>query len=513
MAKDKKSSGAESGIPDVCMVLEGTYPYVAGGVSSWVHALVQGLPHLTFTLMFIGATRSTRGEPKYETPPNVLGIKEFYLQDQGGSVLDLGGKKQSLSSDMVEKLETLHDDLKLHHKSPLLEGLAKALRTGKDSPSVNTLIRSPQSWDLLRRLYDRYGNDASFIDYYWTFVYTHLPVFGLLSVPPPPARVYHSVSTGYAGYYAALAKLQTGRPMVVTEHGIYTHERELEIAQATWIYSKDHDALAISQTRSFFKEWWINLFKFFSFATYGMADQVITITGVNQGFQLQDGADPKKMRIIPNGIDIKKFSALRRPEGQREGPFTVGFIGRVVPIKDVKTLVRAVKVCLQSIPDLKVYIVGPFEEDMEYYEECIQLADTLGVRDALEFTGRADVTKYYPIMDLVVLTSASEAVPLVILEAHCAGIPVVATDVGACREMLNGRTAADQALGPSGIVTPVASPDATGRAIVQIAKDPELRAAMGRAGMERVELFFRLEDLNREYDELYKQLTSREAEA
>ena len=306
---------------------------------------------------------------------------------------------------------------------------------------------------------------------------------------------------------ASLAKERTGGSMLVTEHGIYTHERELEIAQATWIYAADHDALEVSRTKSFFKQWWIDMFRYFSAATYGRADAVITITGVNQPYQRHDGADPERMRVIPNGIDIERFSSVRREEARSDGsPFTVGFVGRVVPIKDVKTLLRAVKVCHQEVPDMRCIIVGPYDEDEDYYDECLQLSVNLGLTEVVEFTGKVNVLDYYPQMDVLVLTSASEAVPLVILEASCAGIPVVATDVGACKEMLLGRTGADQELGPSGIITPVASPELTGKSLVQLGQDSALRTSMGRAGIARVERFYRLETVHRQYDELYREM-------
>jgi glycosyltransferase involved in cell wall biosynthesis len=105
-----------------------------------------------------------------------------------------------------------------------------------------------------------------------------------------------------------------------------------------------------------------------------------------------------------------------------------------------------------------------------------------------------------------VLTSISEAQPLVILEGHCAGVPVVATNVGACEELLYGRTAEDRGLGASGIVTAVASPQETADAISRVATDPKLRATMVQSGIDRVERFYREEDLNRTYLEIYDSL-------
>src|SRR4051812_27993088 len=71
---------------DVCLVLEGTYPYVAGGVSSWVHDIVKSLPETAFSLLHIGARAGSYGAPRYELPANVTGMTELYCQ--GAEKLD-----------------------------------------------------------------------------------------------------------------------------------------------------------------------------------------------------------------------------------------------------------------------------------------------------------------------------------------------------------------------------------------------------------------------------------------
>lgn len=87
-------------------------------------------------------------------------------------------------------------------------------------------------------------------------------------------------------------------------------------------------------------------------------------------------------------------------------------------------------------------------------------------------------------IDLLVLTSLSEAQPLVILEGGACGIPVVAPDVGSCREMIEGRGGADA--GHGGIVTPLVNPAATAAGILAIAGDPAMRRDMGETMRERV---------------------------
>jgi glycosyltransferase involved in cell wall biosynthesis len=115
------------------------------------------------------------------------------------------------------------------------------------------------------------------------------------------------------------------------------------------------------------------------------------------------------------------------------------------------------------------------------------------------------MAEIYSNIDVVVLTSFSEGQPHVILEAHAAGIPVIASDVGACREMLEG-TASDRAIGPSGIVTKVASPETTAAALVRLARDAELGRRMGNAGRERVRTSYSKAQMIDSYRGLYRRL-------
>jgi len=85
---------------------------------------------------------------------------------------------------------------------------------------------------------------------------------------------------------------------------------------------------------------------------------------------------------------------------------------------------------------------------------------------------------------------------------------VIATDVGACREMVEGRTAEDRALGPSGLVTRVATPKETAAALVHLARDGGLRRRMGAAGRQRVTAYYQRRDMLAAYSALYGSLTA-----
>jgi glycosyltransferase involved in cell wall biosynthesis len=498
---------------DVCLILEGTYPFVRGGVSSWVHNLITGLPDVRFTLLHLGASPQARYEQKYELPPNVEGLAQLYLQ---GHAEPNPGHPAPKGRRGLESVTTWQA-LDAFHRQPSHDQMAREFQSlfslldgeGRGGISLREPHSSHSSWDLLTRLYEQYARDISFVDFYWTWRYTHLPLFALMRAPLPRARVYHSLSTGYAGLVGSFAALRYGAPLMLTEHGIYTRERAIEIAQATWIYEPPREhAFVVEWTHSFFKQWWIDLFRYMSAITYQHSDRILTITRANQEAQLRDGADAGKMEVIANGIDPDLFAGLRDKRPADGGVFTVGFVGRVVRIKDVKTFIRAMKIVAGTISRLRVLVVGPTEEEPEYFEDCKQLVEMLDLSEVMTFVGQAKVTDFYPQLDVVVLTSLSEAQPLVLLEANCAGVPAVASNVGACDELLIGRTPEDRAIGPSGIVTPVASPNETAQAVIDLWQDPGLRHRMAVAGMRRVETYYREENVTARYRAIYRELGS-----
>ena len=486
---------------DICLILEGTYPYVTGGVSSWIHQLVTALPELRFAVFHISATQGETHEPRYTMPPNVVSLVDVGIH---------GGDEPAVKGEVTEAAawETIwryHEEMK-DGRADGLEGLLRQISPHAGAgPSVHDFIYGKPSWEIVRRLYESRAPDISFLDYFWTWRFTHLPMFRLLRAPVPEAAVYHTVSTGWAGFVAAVQRVRRGRPMLLTEHGIYSRERRMEIDQAEWIYVQRQAPMTLSAGPGFFKELWARLFERLSRITYVEADRIVTIFEGNRQAQIRDGADPAKTLVVPNGLDVGPLSALPRVE-PAAGEFRIGFVGRVVPIKDVKTFIRAVKIVVTAQPGARAVIAGPGDEDPEYLAECQGLAVALGIAERVEFTGRVDVKQIYPRVDVLVLTSISEGLPLVILEAAAAGIPVVSTDVGACRELLEGRLPADRALGASGLVTGLADPAATARAILVFARDPGLCEEMGRAARARVRAHYQESDLIRRYREIYADL-------
>ena len=178
----------------------------------------------------------------------------------------------------------------------------------------------------------------------------------------------------------------------------------------------------------------------------------------------------------------------------REGEFNVGFVGRIVPIKDVKTFIVAAKLLLDRVPEARFHLIGPDDEDPGYAAECRRLAVDLKIQDQVVFVGRADVRKYYEFLDVVVLTSIREAQPLVILEAWAAGIPCVSTDVGNVSELLEDDRR---------FIAPPKDAARIAEGIEYVRAHPEESAAVAARNRERVARDYEKKDLLARYGELY----------
>lgn len=151
--------------------------------------------------------------------------------------------------------------------------------------------------------------------------------------------------------------------------------------------------------------------------------------------------------------------------------------------------------------------LGPLDEDPDYAADCEALVNELEIDQALRFEGRVNVKDWLLRIDLLVLTSLSEAQPLVILEAGVYAVPVVAPDVGSCRELIEGRIPGLDR--PGGIVTELVNPEETASAVLTLLRDPPRRRAMGEALRERVIRDYNRETIIARYRQIYRELSMR----
>ena len=218
----------------------------------------------------------------------------------------------------------------------------------------------------------------------------------------------------------------------------------------------------------------------------------------NRSRQLADGAPGHKLEIVPNGVDVARFAAVRRAPDAPVPP-VLALIGRVVPIKDVKTFVRMMRIVRARIPDAEGWLVGPQDEDPGYTDECRRLVTSLGLDGAVRFLGFRRPDDVFPRIGLSVLSSVSEGQPLVTLEGFAAGIPTVTTDVGSCAELVHGLGEEDRALGAAGAVVPIADPAAFADAAIALLGDVGAWRAARDAGIRRVERHYDQRDMVARY--------------
>lgn len=493
-------------LADVCLVLEGTYPYVQGGVASWTHQLISNQKDLTFHIVTVIAP-SMPQVIKYDLPKNILSINPIILQEfQSGREIFFG--KKSFFERLEKNLQAFLKNAESHHFSALVEDFQKY----KKKLGKKLLLNSQYSWEMLTKLYKENIPKEPFLDFFWTFRSLLGGLYSILLADTPPAKIYHTICTGYAGLFACKAHIEMRRPCLLTEHGIYTNERRIEIASANWLQERPVDTLSIDKCCIGLKNFWSNTFSTYSQACYNFSSLIITLFEGNRQLQIREGAKAESVYLIPNGIDSKRLSKIPRNKAPR--PFTVAFIGRVVPIKDIKSFIIACSLVMKKSLEEKnhqsfrFWILGPADEDPSYFEECLEMLEEYQLKEWLTFFGKVHVEEFFPEVDLLVLTSISEAQPLVILEAAAAGIPTVSTDVGACEEMLYGKDDEEPKIGPSGIITPLLSPKDTALGILKMQRDKDFYLSCCRNGQERVMRYYDTSQVTKAYGDLYHKYIS-----
>ncbi|MBL0318249.1 MAG: GT4 family glycosyltransferase PelF [Alphaproteobacteria bacterium] len=489
------------GKADICLFLEGTYPYVSGGVSTWTHELIKTHNDKSFHLV---ACLPPGGDTtiKYEIPSNVKSISNIFLQELPEGVGKFNKKEMDAFFQKIE-MPLLNLQTKPHLDE--LQKIFDILHSVGKPVGSKLLLNSEAVWRMLLRMYNTTLGNTCFLDFFWSWRALLGGLYSILLSPIPEANVYHSLCTGYAGLLLARAHMETGRPCIITEHGIYTNERRVEIASARWLDDQKAMDLNVNKkmTEKTLRDFWNDTFVGYSRMAYEAADVIITLFEGNQRLQLLDGASPDRMHVVANGIDIDKFIKIERKEGH---PPTLALIGRVVPIKDIKTFIRACGLLQKSIPDLRAWIMGPTDEDIEYYKECAEIVDHLGLNNTVIFTGKVDITHYLGEVDVIALSSISESMPYVILEAGCIGIPTVATNVGACDEMIMGMKSEKPALGQGGAIAELANPKSIADEVLRLLTEKPYYESCSKAIKERVARYYNKSFQKEAYHQLYSTL-------
>jgi hypothetical protein len=201
------------------------------------------------------------------------------------------------------------------------------------------------------------------------------------------------------------------------------------------------------------------------------------------------------MQTMYNGVNPADFPVA---QGEPEDP-TIVFVGRVDPLKDLHTLIRAFAMVRERIPNARLRMFGPVSSNnKQYHASCEQLITKLGLSGAAAFEGAiARQTDAYEAGHLVALTSVSEGFPFTVVESMSMGRPPVCTNVGGVSEAV-GKDA--------GFVVPPRDHAAVADACIRLLEDADLRHSCGARARERVLERFTLSQWTNAYREIYAAL-------
>uniref|UniRef100_UPI0028698D21 GT4 family glycosyltransferase PelF n=1 Tax=Deinococcus sp. TaxID=47478 RepID=UPI0028698D21 len=340
-----------------------------------------------------------------------------------------------------------------------------------DSPRVTRMLLDTWSAAAARQRLDRERTDARLptptvadaLDVQTWLEHALRP----LCTPAPEADVGHAVSNGFAGMMALSGLWAHGTPFILTEHGVYMRERYLEFRRAP--YSPG------------FKGMLLRFYRLLTTAVYKGAALVLPGSQYNRRWEERLGAHPDKIHCVYNGIDPDIFPAAEAEPSQP----VVSWVGRIDPLKDIETLIRAFDLVRRQRPTAKLRLFGGVPAGNEgYAAACESLTDQLQLRASVTFVGRvADITDAYRAGQVVALTSVSEGFPYTVIEAMAMGRPPVATRVGGVPE----------AVGDAGLIVRPRDVMGVASALGRLLDDAPLRARLGRAARERVMDLFTLD--------------------
>jgi glycosyltransferase involved in cell wall biosynthesis len=448
----------------VCLLTEGTYPYVRGGVSTWCHDLVVGLPEFEFVVYAMIGNPSGRYE--YALPPNVTQVLSVPLW--GHERLDeyngahLGGSRRArsaaaLRAQFLPLFETFLAQVMrgVEYAEPaVLAETIGAMYAYFREHDYDWTMRREETWKLAMDAFmrepwhARHMSSLEAIELVRSLYRYLIP----LAIELPRADLYHTSVAGLCGIAAVAAKQVAGMPVILTEHGVYLRERVLALARAGLPFSDR----AVKK----------NFFSGIARATYAVADVIAPVCAYNTTWEHFYGVPPERIRVIYNGVDEHRFDDR---DLSPERP-TVAAVLRIDPLKDVPTMIASAATVRAAIPDVEYKLWGP-APDPGYLAECERLIVELDLSKTVTLMGPTrDPAAAYADSHVVALSSISEGFPFSIIEAMMCAKPIVATDVGGVRE----------AVDRFGTVVPPKRPERMGEAIVALLRDPLAARELGK---------------------------------
>lgn len=234
----------------------------------------------------------------------------------------------------------------------------------------------------------------------------------------------------------------------------------------------------------------------------GRFDRVIAVSNETRNRLLAVGVPADRISVIHNAIVTRNYDPTLVPKGGFRARFgisatarLIGYVGRLSPEKGQRELLLAAVDVIRTHADVRIVLVGDGPDDVALR----QLAVDLGIASAVTFTGHlSDVRGVFRDLDILALTSYTEGFPNVVLEALCMDVPVVASDVGGVRELVED--------GVTGLLIPPGAPDRIAAALRRLLDDPAFAAGLASAGKRVVFETFSFDRRVRTEEALYDEV-------
>ncbi|HEX8618759.1 MAG TPA: DUF3492 domain-containing protein, partial [Thermoanaerobaculia bacterium] len=382
------TGGGDAAALSVLMTTEGTYPYAAGGVSTWCDALLRNTPDVRYTLLPI--MMNPHIEARFEPPSNVRsiinvplwGIEEPTEFALGTTFAGLYERKRGTTDAEIETefLPPFRTFLQLVNSGLDPAAFGRVLVQFEDyfeRRDYSITMKSRLVWLAFVETMEAFARRAasslppgarehqmpSIFDLTecLRWLYRFLIV---LTVRVPEVNVTHSTAAAFCGLPCITAKVRRGTPMIVTEHGVYLREQNLFLSRFKRLF--------------FCKQFLLNLITAVVRANYFHADVVAPVCHYNTRWELAHGTPQHKVRVIYNGVDPDVFS----PGPKRAGAPHVVATARIDPLKDIETFLRVAARVRETHRDVRFTIFGSVADPV-YYEKCVDLRRELGLEDVV----------------------------------------------------------------------------------------------------------------------------------
>jgi glycosyltransferase involved in cell wall biosynthesis len=450
----------------VALINEGTYPYVPGGVSTWCDHLVRGLPDVRWHLVSIVAGDQPPAVAALPStvdalqPVPVWGVERpaRYRAERAAARM-CRGMLGNGPADLAVFAEGLRE-LAFAAVAPRRWFAGRRSTAGRAAwtvpgrhplagvPLAEILLDAWAGSPALPRLTLRDADDAAVL-----LEHAVRP----LAARMPAVDVCHANANGLAALVALATRWRDGVPFALTEHGVYLRER---------YFSTGGLAPGVKAALLRFHRALARL-------AYSEAALIAPVSGFNRRWAERHGADPARVAVVPNGVDPHRFAVL---DTEPDTP-TITWVGRIDPLKDLETLIRAFGYVRAWLPGARLHLAGMVPAgNQAYAATCRTLAADLQMADAVAFAGPVGCSRdAFAAGHVAALSSVSEGMPYTVIEAMMCGRATVSTDVGGVAE----------AVGDTGYVVPPRDPRALATACLELLTNPARRADLAKRARQR----------------------------